>query len=1148
MSTTPERRIGRIWTAAAQTLLGVAALAVVTFVALRLEASTEAAALLFLFVVVPVAIWARPVASVLVSILAILALEYFFTLPAFSFDARLSDPLDVVTVVAFAAAALIITPVMAAVRNSFRENAALRDQLRTIVDTIPTMVWSTVPDGADDFVNRTWLEYTGLSADRARDAGWQAAVHPEDRARVAAAWQAAAASGEPFEQELRLRRADGEYRWVLSRAVALRDDQHGIVRWYGTSTDIEDRKRAEEALRGSEERHARAMEASADGLWEWNPDTDGVFLSPRARQLYGIPDGVEIRTRADLQAHGGFHPEDRPFIDATIAQHRARGSGGFEMEYRVINQAGELRWARSRGKSFPGPGGHSAMVIGAVSDVTERRRAEEALRESEARFRSLTNLSSDWYWQQDENLRFTYLSSGAAHAASVFGKTRWELDGLVPLSSSWPEHQVVLAARQPFRDFECVQVWPDGSAQYRSVSGTPIFDEAGRFKGYQGATRDITERKQAEAALRVSEERYARAMEASGAGHWDWNLVTDEMFQSARMKELVGVPADREFRTRTAFLAHTPYLPGERERLQDAVEGCLTHSSGRYEIDLRVAPRPGEIRWIHSEGKVFRDAAGKPVRLTGSVTDITERRAAEESLEQSERRFRQLFENSVDAVFVHDARGRFVDCNAAACQALGYAREELLGMSVADIAVRLLSETERRQRKGKTLWQQAMEGEPGRIVGFEENHLRRKDGTTFPVEVGVGAIEYEGRRLICASVRETTERIRAQEELLGLERQLRQAQRLEAMGTLAGGIAHDFNNILGAILGYGEMALRGAPKGSRLRRDLDSIMTAGERGRTLVERILAFSRSSVDERVPVHVARVAGEALDQLAAKLPPGVTIALRLSAGRAAVMGDPTQVHQVLMNLATNAVQAMPSGGTLRVVLEAITVDAPRLATTGTVEVGDYVVLEVTDSGVGIPPDVLERIFDPFFTTKEVGVGTGLGLSLVHGIVTELGGVIDVVSTPGAGSTFTVYLPRAGDAVDVSEPELPEMPRGNRERVLIVDDEEPLVRIATETLEELGYRPVGFTSGSAALDAFRADPLAFDAVITDERMPGMSGSTLIREVRGIRAGIPTMLMSGYVGAAVANGAREAGADEVMKKPVSAQELATSLARVLRQ
>src|SRR5262245_18041360 len=334
----PGHRSGRAWSGAAQALLGAAALAAVCVAGQRLQASTEAAALLFLFVVVPVAIWAQPVASVLVAILAVIALQYFFTVAGPGRAAGPTDPLDVVTVVAFAAAALIVTPVMAAVRRSFRKNAALRDQLRTIIDTIPTMVWSTLPDGTDDFVNRTWLEYTGLSVDQARGAGWQAAVHPEDLARVAAAWRVAATSGEPFEQELRLRRADGEYRWMLSRPVALRDDRQGIVCWYGTYTDIEDHKRA-----------------------------------------------------------------------------------------------------------------------------------EEALRESEARFRSLTDLSSDWYWQQDENLRFTYLSSGAEDGASVIGKTRWEIDGLVPLSSSWPEHQAVLAARQPFRDFECLQVRPDGSVQYRSV-------------------------------------------------------------------------------------------------------------------------------------------------------------------------------------------------------------------------------------------------------------------------------------------------------------------------------------------------------------------------------------------------------------------------------------------------------------------------------------------------------------------------------------------------------------------------------------------------------------------------------------------------------------------------------------------------------
>jgi signal transduction histidine kinase len=397
-------------------------------------------------------------------------------------------------------------------------------------------------------------------------------------------------------------------------------------------------------------------------------------------------------------------------------------------------------------------------------------------------------------------------------------------------------------------------------------------------------------------------------------------------------------------------------------------------------------------------------------------------------------------------------------------------------------------------------------------------------------------------------MQDVTQRRNAEEELRKMERRLRLTHRLEAMGTLAGGIAHDFNNILGAILGYGEMALRSAPKGSRLRRDLDSIMTAGERGRALVDRVLAFSRSGLGERVAVHVEKVVREALDLLEAKLPAGIRVEAKLRAGRAAMLGDPTQVHQVLMNLVTNAVQAMPGGGALLVSLDAVRGEAGRTATIGSVEAQDYVVLTVADTGIGIQRDIIERIFDPFFTTKDVGTGTGLGLSLVHGIVTELGGAIDVASVPGQGSTFTVYLPRSGDAVESDEGEAAAVPRGDGQRVLIVDDEEPLASLATRTLEDLGYVPTGFTSSAAALAAFRADPGRFDAVITDERMPGMTGTALIRELRGIRREIPILLMSGYLGADVVRRAREAGADELLKKPVSASELAIGLARVLRQ
>jgi signal transduction histidine kinase/ActR/RegA family two-component response regulator len=378
-----------------------------------------------------------------------------------------------------------------------------------------------------------------------------------------------------------------------------------------------------------------------------------------------------------------------------------------------------------------------------------------------------------------------------------------------------------------------------------------------------------------------------------------------------------------------------------------------------------------------------------------------------------------------------------------------------------------------------------------------------------------------------------------------LEASLRQAQKLEAMGTLAGGIAHDFNNILGAILGYGELAQNAAPAEGPLRRYVDNIMSAGLRAKSLVERILAFSRSGLGERVSVHAQSVVTEALDLVSGSLPPGVRLERDLHAGDAAIVGDPTQIHQVVMNLCTNALQAMKSGGVLTVCLDLLTLEESHTFATAALPAGGYVRLLVRDSGLGIDPEVLERIFDPFFTTKEVGVGTGLGLSLVHGIVRDLDGAVDVQSEPGRGSTFTVLLPRHGQASQTAHT-AEESPHGAGETILLVDDEEPLVRVGEEMIAELGYEPVGFTSSTAALAAFRADPQRFAAVLSDEMMPEMTGSQLAREIRKLRPDVPIVLMSGYGGTSLAARAMGAGANEVLGKPLVARDIARALARVL--
>src|SRR5882757_4786839 len=413
------------------------------------------------------------------------------------------------------------------------------------------------------------------------------------------------------------------------------------------------------------------------------------------------------------------------------------------------------------------------------------------------------------------------------------------------------------------------------------------------------------------------------------------------------------------------------------------------------------------------------------------------------------------------------------------------------------------------------------------------------------------------RKIECVHVRHersagVTRRKRAEEAQCVQERerdemQRQQAAKMEAIGRLAGGIAHDFNNILGAILGFGELAQSNLSEGSAVRHQIDQVMHAGMRGKGLVDRILAFSRSGVGERVPVQVQAVVEETLELLAASLPVDVRMERRLDAADLAVVGDATQFHQVVMNLCTNAVHAMERVGVLTVVLERLAVGERRVLSHGTLSAGSYVRLLVSDTGGGIPPAVLKRMFDPFFTTKRVGDGTGLGLALVHGIVADFGGVIDVATQLGLGTSFTIWLPAAGPMPTLLAESAGELPRGNGETIMIVDDERALVALAEETLAGLGYEPFGFDSSIAALQAFRAEPKRFDLVLTDEAMPDLTGTDLAREIRQLRPDTSIILMSGYSGTPLSERAHAAGVIDVLRKPLVRRDIAEPVARALR-
>jgi CheY-like chemotaxis protein len=369
---------------------------------------------------------------------------------------------------------------------------------------------------------------------------------------------------------------------------------------------------------------------------------------------------------------------------------------------------------------------------------------------------------------------------------------------------------------------------------------------------------------------------------------------------------------------------------------------------------------------------------------------------------------------------------------------------------------------------------------------------------------------------------------------------------MEAVGRLAGGIAHDFNNILGGILGYAEMLVEQTAAGSSFKRYAQNVLTAANRARGLVDQILAYSRSQRGQRVAVDLGRIVAETLELVRGSLDPGISLEAKLPAMPVQVFGDATQLHQVVMNLCTNAIQAMGDKGKLRVTLETAEVSAERPLAHGALAPGTYARLTVEDTGAGMDEATLGRIFEPFFTTKEVGKGTGLGLALVYGIITDAGGAIDVASAPGRGSVFTIYMPRVDVAVADDDEKQGPVARGHGERVLVVDDEQPLLAVTAEVLSRLGYEPVAFSESRAALAEFEAQPGRFDAAITDEVMPGLSGTELAGVIHRQRPDLPILLVSGYIGPMMSERAMAAGVDEVLKKPVQSREIAAALARVL--
>lgn len=760
-------------------------------------------------------------------------------------------------------------------------------------------------------------------------------------------------------------------------------------------------------------------------------------------------------------------------------------------------------------------------------ETARRQRAEETLRESEERYRGLVESNPDAViYHRNGRILFTNRA-----AVKVWGgKSTEDLLGRDFYDLVHPDYREELMARRdrvmtgedaPMLEARFLRL--DGQKMSLEVTGSLVVLASGPV--VQTIARDITERKRAEMALKESEERFRILFEHAPDPYYlnstdgailDGNKAAEE-FVGYKREELIG----KNF-AEMGVLSEDD-LPKALSLLEMNQQGKSTG--------------PDEFKLFRKNGEpVYAEISTHPVSfrseqfVLGIARDISDRKKADMALRESEEQLRKLIEHTPAAVAMCDRQMRYLTYSHRWLKDYKLGEKNLIGQCHYDVFSDI-------PEHWKEEHQRCFAGE---YIKKEDEPFPRQDGSTDWVRREL--CPWQDRSGEVAGLIMFTNVITEKKRL---EAQLRQVQKMEAIGTLAGGIAHDFNNILSAVVGYAELSLLNADEQTELHLYQKEILSAGERARDLVKQILTFSRQAEQERRPIQIKPICLETLKFIRASIPTTIEIRKDINSD-ALVMADPTQIHQIIMNLCTNAEHAMREiGGILEIGLHDVVLDTTFTADYPELSPGSYQELTVKDTGHGIPAHIMDRIYDPFFTTKKTGEGTGMGLSVIHGIVGSHAGIIKASSQPGRGSTFSVYLPVIESLLDPQIEDKEPLATG-KEHILFVDDEPALVDIGIKMLESLGYRVTGRTGSIEALELFKANPDRFDLVITDMSMPNMSGDIFSGELMKIKPEIPIILCTGYSARITGKTALDLGLKAFVYKPVVLHDLAKTVRNVL--
>ncbi|MBL0085581.1 MAG: PAS domain-containing protein [Ideonella sp.] len=647
----------------------------------------------------------------------------------------------------------------------------------------------------------------------------------------------------------------------------------------------------------------------------------------------------------------------------------------------------------------------------------------------------------------------------------------------------------------------------------------------------------------AEARLRLLRDRLEIALRATNDGLWDWDLIEDKVYFSPRFRELLGYDDEQAFHQ--DFVLRSSLHPDDRDAAAGDIDRHVHGDGPPLDRVYRLRCRDQRYRWFHGRGRVLRGPDGRAQHFAGAITDVTERMAAEEALRASEQRFRELTELSADWFWEQDADLRFTRMIGHTADNMITTPAQHIGLYRWDLPhVDMSDEVWQRHRE------QLQRHEPFR--DFEIRRLDNKGRLTVLHTSGKPVFDAHGTFIGYHGVgRNVTSLHLAETRRSELEEQLRESQKMEAVGTLAGGIAHDFNNILGAIFGHLQLARHALGDEHPVADHLDQIDRSAQRARALVQQILTFSRRGGDQQTRHAQALhpLVAETLSLLRATLPAGVALDYTPPEEPVQAVVNADQLHQMLMNLCINGWHALDGqAGRVTIALRQVELDRRAASRLGKLPPGAYAQLTVSDNGCGMDEATRSRVFEPFFTTRPVGQGTGLGLAVVHGIVAAHRGAIGVRSKPGRGSSFTVHLPANEPEGMVPAPTSQPggVAQGRGQHVLYIDDDEVMMVMVEGLLQSIGYRATVHGRPAKAVAAVRAKPQAFDVVVTDFNMPGMSGLDVVREIAAIRPDLPVIISSGYLSDELRAEAALFGVVELMAKENSVLELPLRLHRVL--